>query len=101
MVGGAQLNSSAQVVNGDLFEQRFNDLRRKRDRDDDAGGRPFSRMHKYYSLLSGNRWAKVLKLSVVASCPSRIILHDYHKIKAYATERLQHCAAMSWLGLMM
>ena len=48
------------MSNGDLFEQRFNDLRRKRDRDDDAGARPFSRMHKYYVLLAGNRWAKVL-----------------------------------------
>ena len=50
---------NSQVLNGDVFEQRFNDLRRKRDRDDDAGARPFSRMHKYYVLLAGNRWAKV------------------------------------------
>ena len=49
------------MLDGSLFEHRFNELRRKRDRDDEAGGRPFSRMHKYYVLLAGNRWAKVLR----------------------------------------
>jgi hypothetical protein len=48
-----------QVVDGTLFERRFDELRRKRDRDDGGNGRPFSRMHKYYSLLAGERWAKV------------------------------------------
>eukprot|EP00281_Chroomonas_sp_CCMP1168_P006853 CAMPEP_0206266788 /NCGR_PEP_ID=MMETSP0047_2-20121206/30786_1 /ASSEMBLY_ACC=CAM_ASM_000192 /TAXON_ID=195065 /ORGANISM="Chroomonas mesostigmatica_cf, Strain CCMP1168" /LENGTH=721 /DNA_ID=CAMNT_0053694915 /DNA_START=12 /DNA_END=2177 /DNA_ORIENTATION=+ len=47
-----------EVIDGALFEKRFDELRRKRDRDDGSNGRPFSRMHKYYKLLSGERWAK-------------------------------------------
>jgi len=47
-----------EVIDGELFSQRFDELRRKRDRDDGSNGRPFSRMHKYYKLESGERWAK-------------------------------------------
>ena len=47
-----------EVIDGALFERRFHELRRKRDRDDGSNGRPFSRMHKYYKLQAGERWAK-------------------------------------------
>lgn len=47
-----------EVINGALFERRFDELRRKRGRDDGSHGRPFSRMHKYYHLPNGERWAK-------------------------------------------
>jgi hypothetical protein len=47
-----------EVIDGELFERRFHELRRKRDRDDGSNGRPFSRMHKYYKLQAGERWAK-------------------------------------------
>jgi hypothetical protein len=47
-----------EVIDGALFERRFDELRRKRDRDDGSNGRPFSRMHKYYKLQAGERWAK-------------------------------------------
>eukprot|EP00286_Rhodomonas_abbreviata_P011588 CAMPEP_0181339324 /NCGR_PEP_ID=MMETSP1101-20121128/29187_1 /TAXON_ID=46948 /ORGANISM="Rhodomonas abbreviata, Strain Caron Lab Isolate" /LENGTH=758 /DNA_ID=CAMNT_0023450269 /DNA_START=69 /DNA_END=2346 /DNA_ORIENTATION=- len=50
--------SCYEVVDGALFEKRFDELRRKRDRDDGTSGRPFSRMHKYYKLEAGERWAK-------------------------------------------
>jgi hypothetical protein len=48
------------VIDGGLFERRFDELRRKRDRDDGSNGRPFSRMHKYYKLQQGERWAKTV-----------------------------------------
>jgi len=50
--------SCYEVVDGAMFEKRFDELRRKRDRDDGSNGRPFSRMHKYYKLEAGERWAK-------------------------------------------
>jgi len=34
------------VLHGELFEQRFEALRRKRQRNDGSKGRPFSGMHK-------------------------------------------------------
>ncbi|EKX39692.1 hypothetical protein GUITHDRAFT_154346, partial [Guillardia theta CCMP2712] len=53
-----QVHGCYEVIDGELFSQRFDELRRKRDRDDGSNGRPFSRMHKYYKLESGERWAK-------------------------------------------
>ena len=35
-----------EVIDAELFESRFDALRRKRVRDDGSKGRPFSRMHK-------------------------------------------------------
>jgi len=46
-----------EVLDGPLFEQRIEALRRKREGGKDSG-RPFSRMHKYYTLESGIGWAK-------------------------------------------
>mmetsp|Transcript_13382 Transcript_13382/g.31353 ORF Transcript_13382/g.31353 Transcript_13382/m.31353 type:complete len:764 (+) Transcript_13382:94-2385(+) len=46
-----------EVFDGPLFEQRIEQLRRKREGGRDSG-RPFSRMHKYYTLESGIGWAK-------------------------------------------
>ncbi len=66
-----------QVLDGALFERRFDELRRKRDREDGGNGRPFSRMHKYYSLLAGERWAKVrTKTNMLLCCclPNKSIL---------------------------
>lgn len=56
-----------EVIDGGLFERRFDELRRKRDRDDGSNGRPFSRMHKYYKLAVGERWAKTVKLHVASA----------------------------------
>ena len=48
------------MLDGELFEQRFNALRRKRARyrDDESKGRPFSGMHKHFLLLSGDSWGR-------------------------------------------
>jgi len=48
------------VLDGEAFERRFDDLRRKRKRGEGAQthNRPFSRMHKHYTLLAGDGWAK-------------------------------------------
>ena len=64
--------SCYEVVDGEMFERRFDELRRKRDRDDGSNGRPFSRMHKYYKLQSGERWAKTVSVCFVVRlvrCP--------------------------------
>ena len=50
--------SCYEVVDGEMFERRFDELRRKRDRDDGSNGRPFSRMHNFYILERGDKWAK-------------------------------------------
>lgn len=41
-----------EVLHGELFEQRFEALRRKRPRDDGSKGRPFSGMHKVSSCVT-------------------------------------------------
>lgn len=48
------------VLDGDAFESRFDELRRKRKRGEgvQTHNRPFSRMHKHYTLLAGDGWAK-------------------------------------------
>jgi len=65
-----------EVVDGELFERRFDELRRKRDRDDGSNGRPFSRMHKYYKLQFGERWAK----TVCAILWRQARFHEYGRI---------------------
>ena len=47
-----------EVLNGSLFEQKFNALRSVRGkRKELAVDRPFARMHTYFVLLRGEKWA--------------------------------------------
>ena len=47
-----------EVLNGQLFEQKFNALRSVRGkRKEDAVDRPFARMHTYFVLIRGEKWA--------------------------------------------
>mmetsp|Transcript_88654 Transcript_88654/g.235987 ORF Transcript_88654/g.235987 Transcript_88654/m.235987 type:complete len:459 (+) Transcript_88654:826-2202(+) len=47
-----------EVVDGNLFESRFNALRLRRGkRKDDATDRPFARMHIHFVLVRGDKWA--------------------------------------------
>jgi len=69
-----------EVTDGGLFERRFDELRRKRDRDDGSNGRPFSRMHKYYKLAMGERWAKTVKLQCCISTASLRMLPAWHTL---------------------
>ena len=48
------------VLDGEAFESRFDELRRKRKRGEGAQthNRPFSQMTKHYTLLAGDFWAK-------------------------------------------
>jgi len=41
-----------EVLDGPLFEQRFNELRRC------STHRPFSRMFRHYTLMEGDGWAR-------------------------------------------
>lgn len=48
-----------EVLNGEEFERRFNDLRKVRNKVKAAGTeRPFSRMYNFYVLEAGDKWAK-------------------------------------------
>jgi len=49
-----------EVLNGEKFESRFNDLRRVRNKAERASGteRPFSRMHNFFALEVGDKWAR-------------------------------------------
>lgn len=48
-----------EVMHGDNFEKRFNDLRKVRNKPKAAGTeRPFSRMYNFYVLEQGDKWAK-------------------------------------------
>ena len=41
------------------FHDRFNELRRVRNKDKSGGSdRPFSRMHNFFALASGEKWAR-------------------------------------------
>jgi hypothetical protein len=47
-----------EVMNGPLFEERFNALRCTRGkRNEEAVERPFARMHSHFVLVRGGRWA--------------------------------------------
>eukprot|EP00961_Rhodomonas_salina_P290001 3918684-Rhodomonas_salina.1 len=47
------------VLDGPLFESRFDELRCTRaKRSDGTNSRPFSRMHNHYVLVRGEKWAK-------------------------------------------
>uniref|UniRef100_A0A7S1EAA2 Uncharacterized protein n=1 Tax=Hemiselmis andersenii TaxID=464988 RepID=A0A7S1EAA2_HEMAN len=48
-----------EVLDGPLFEKRFNQLRKVRQRHKNgATERPFSRMHNFFILKRGDKWAK-------------------------------------------
>eukprot|EP00293_Proteomonas_sulcata_P015458 CAMPEP_0184311052 /NCGR_PEP_ID=MMETSP1049-20130417/38061_1 /TAXON_ID=77928 /ORGANISM="Proteomonas sulcata, Strain CCMP704" /LENGTH=492 /DNA_ID=CAMNT_0026626053 /DNA_START=129 /DNA_END=1607 /DNA_ORIENTATION=+ len=48
-----------EVVNGDLFEKRFNELRKVRNKVKPSGTeRPFSRMYNFFLLEQGDKWAR-------------------------------------------
>ena len=48
-----------EVMDGEEFERRFNDLRKVRNKAKAAGTeRPFSRMYNFYVLEAGDKWAK-------------------------------------------
>eukprot|EP00291_Cryptomonas_curvata_P026467 CAMPEP_0172156986 /NCGR_PEP_ID=MMETSP1050-20130122/3533_1 /TAXON_ID=233186 /ORGANISM="Cryptomonas curvata, Strain CCAP979/52" /LENGTH=493 /DNA_ID=CAMNT_0012826151 /DNA_START=197 /DNA_END=1679 /DNA_ORIENTATION=+ len=48
-----------EVLNGEKFESRFNELRRVRNKEKTGGSeRPFSRMHNFFVLASGEKWAR-------------------------------------------
>lgn len=48
-----------EVLDGDEFERRFNELRKVRNKVKAAGTeRPFSRMYNFYVLETGDKWAK-------------------------------------------
>ena len=52
------VSSWFEVVNGFLFKQQFNALRCIRGkRNDQAMDRPFARMHVYFDLVRGDKWA--------------------------------------------
>ena len=47
-----------EVIDGPRFEERYNALRCRRERrKEDAVYRPFARMHTYFTLLRGEKWA--------------------------------------------
>lgn len=47
-----------EVMDGDKFESRFNELRRVRNKEKTGAERPFSRMHNFFALASGEKWAR-------------------------------------------
>eukprot|EP00961_Rhodomonas_salina_P150413 2025833-Rhodomonas_salina.2 len=52
-------DSVYEVVHGDNFEKRFNDLRKVRNKVKASGTeRPFSRMYNFFVLEQGDKWAR-------------------------------------------
>lgn len=51
-------NNTYTVLDGVHFEEEFNALRATRNKKNEAAkDRPFSRMHRFYTLLQGEKWA--------------------------------------------
>jgi hypothetical protein len=60
------------VLEGSKFEDRFNQLRKVRQKHKNGTvERPFSRMHNFYLLERGDKWAKTGALP--ASWPSEML----------------------------
>ena len=73
------------VLDGEAFESRFDELRRKYKRGEGAQthNRPFSRMHKHYTLLAGDGWAKTGSrfIPVSAACSAEATLTEAKRVR--------------------